>query len=112
MTTNANATLNGTASLVQQQEPLAKHIAKHYPVANATIAIFDILGLIIFLSGFLYFLKCAFVYLWGNGLKWRRNGLSGKDSLNEITLEISSGDATVRRHDFAGNSVRNPLHKK
>ena len=65
VTTNANATLNGTASLVQQQEPLAKHIAKHYPVANATIAIFDILGLIIFLSGFLYFLKEIFVYVCG-----------------------------------------------
>ena len=55
----ANATLNGTASsfLVQQQESLAKYIAKHYPVANAMIVIFDILGLIIFLSGFLYFFK-------------------------------------------------------
>ena len=61
LTTNANA----TASIVQQQEPLAKHIAKHYPVANATIAIFDILGLIIFLSGFLYFLKEIFVYVCG-----------------------------------------------
>ena len=67
VTTNANATLNGTASsfLVQQQEPLAKRIAKRYPVANATIAIFDILGLIIFLSGFLYFFKEIFVYVCG-----------------------------------------------
>ena len=67
VTSNANATLNGTASsfLVQQEEPLAKHIAKHYPVTNAIIAIFDILGLIIFLSGFLYFLKDIFIYVCG-----------------------------------------------
>ena len=65
VSTNANATLNGTASsfLVQQQEPLAKRIAKHYPVANAMIAIFDTLGMIIFLSGFLYFFKEVFVYM-------------------------------------------------
>ena len=65
VTTNANANLNGTASLVQQQEPLAKLIAKHYPVANAIIAIFDILGLIIFLSCFLYFFKEMFVHVCG-----------------------------------------------
>ena len=63
LATNVNATLNGTASLVQQQEPLAKRIAKHYPVANAMIAIFDTLGMIIFLSGFLYFFKEVFVYV-------------------------------------------------
>jgi hypothetical protein len=59
VTTNANATLNGTASsfLVQQQEPLANRIAKHYPIANAMIAMFDIFGLIIFFSGFLYFVR-------------------------------------------------------
>ena len=62
VTSNANATLNGTASsfLVQQEEPLAKHIAKHYPVANVTIAVFDILGLTIFLCGFLYFYSVDF----------------------------------------------------
>eukprot|EP00944_MAST-04C_sp_MAST-4C-sp1_P002358 g2358.t1 len=66
LTTDANATLNGTASsFLAQQEPLAKRIAKHYPVANTTIAIFDILGLIIFLSGFLYFLKDIFMYVCG-----------------------------------------------
>ena len=59
LTTNANA----TASLVQQQEPLAKRIAEHYPVANVIIAIFDTLGLIIFLCGFLYFLKDIIVYV-------------------------------------------------
>ena len=60
LTTNANATASSF-----QQEPLAKRIAKHYPVANTTIAIFDILGLVIFLSGFLYFFKEIFVYVCG-----------------------------------------------
>ena len=65
LTTNANATLNGTtSSILVQQEPLAKRIAKHYPVANVIIAIFDTLGLIIFLCGFLYFLKDIIVYVY------------------------------------------------
>ena len=35
LTSNANATINGTASsFLVQQEPLAKRIAKHYPVAK------------------------------------------------------------------------------
>ena len=64
VTTNANATLNGTtSSILVQQEPLAKRIAKHYPVANVIIAIFDTLGLSIFLCGFLYFLKDIIVYI-------------------------------------------------
>ena len=54
----ANATLNGTAPTLlyqQQQDPLAERIARNYPVANAIIAIFEVLGLIIFLSGFCTF---------------------------------------------------------
>ena len=64
---NTNTTLNGTASnlLFQQQEPLAERIAKKYPVESNIIAIFDFVGLIVFFSGFLYFLKGFFVYSCG-----------------------------------------------
>ena len=81
LTTNANATASSF-----QQEPLAKRIAKQFPVANTTIAIFDILGLTIFLCGFLYFLKEIFVYVCGT-LCTRRHG---HDSSSERTAEKSS----------------------
>eukprot|EP00943_MAST-04B_sp_MAST-4B-sp1_P000342 g342.t1 len=85
VTNNANVTLNGTASnfLVQKQKLLAKRIAKNYPVGNAIITALDILGLLVFLSGFLYFLKCIFC---GKCCIQKND----QDSFNETVVEMTS----------------------
>jgi len=57
-TINSNSTVNGTSDLLsEQQEALVVRIANKYPIENVIIVIFDIIGLLLFFSGFIYFAK-------------------------------------------------------
>ena len=46
-----------------EKEKLAKLIANHYPADNVMIIIFESIGLILFMAGFLYFLKHILIYI-------------------------------------------------
>ena len=46
-----------------EKEKLAKLIANHYPADNIMIIMFEYIGLILFMAGFLYFLKHILIYI-------------------------------------------------
>ena len=53
---------DGETSNEATSQILVKLIAKHYPIENAFIVFFELLGLFLFMAGFLYFFKFLLVF--------------------------------------------------